>query len=60
MEDEKLGALRKEASEKIDKLVMRSCWNCNSAHKHLKELDVPIACIWCGHYFYKGIDITEP
>ena len=49
--------LRKEAESKA--VVLRSCWNCNSAHEHLKESKYVIACIWCGGYFYKGIEITQ-
>jgi len=36
---------------------LRSCWNCNGAHEHLKEHDL-IMCFGCGHWYYKGIDIT--
>ena len=49
--------LRKEAKTK--KVSLRSCWNCNPAHEYFKESDYVIACIWCGHYFYKGVDITD-
>ncbi len=49
--------LREEAKTK--ELVMRSCWNCNPAHEHLKNSEHPILCLFCGRYFYKGIDITE-
>lgn len=54
----------REAAEKLlkekglDALEMRSCWNCNPAHEHLKSREL-IWCFECGHYFYKGIDITE-
>ena len=34
--------------------VLRSCWKCNSAHKHLKKADYIIYCIWCGNVYYKG------
>ena len=49
--------LRKEAESKS--VCLRSCWNCNPAHEHLKESNYVIACIWCGNYFYKGVDITD-
>ena len=52
----KIEELRKEAGRKS--VCMRSCWNCNPSHEHLKEEDYVIICIWCGHYFYKGVDIT--
>ena len=40
--------------------IMRSCWNCNSAHERLKDADCPILCLMgCGHWYYKGIDITQ-
>lgn len=40
--------------------AMRSCWNCNSAHEHLKDADYPILCgFGCGHWYFKGVDITE-
>lgn len=38
--------------------ALRSCWECNSAHEHLKTLDIPLNCFDCGKWFYKGIDIT--
>ena len=37
----------------------RSCWKCNGAHEHLKDADCIINCFNCGHWYYKGIDITE-
>jgi uncharacterized Zn finger protein len=39
--------------------VMRSCWNCNPAHEHLKERAVVLRCFACGRVFYKGIDVTS-
>jgi ElaB/YqjD/DUF883 family membrane-anchored ribosome-binding protein len=56
--------LRKEAiamiQEDEDNLVMRSCWECNGAHEFLKRVDnFVILCPWCGHYYYKGVKITE-
>lgn len=61
----KTQTLRAEAKKLIKKdienLAMRSCWNCNGAHEHLKEADYVIVCaMGCGHYYYKGVDITEP
>jgi hypothetical protein len=40
-------------------LPNRSCWNCNSAHEHLKKAEYPIECFDCGHIYYKGVDLTE-
>jgi hypothetical protein len=41
-------------------IQMRSCWNCNEAHEHLKDPDAGvISCFVCGHFFYDGQDITE-
>ena len=51
--------LQEEALIKKDKLIMRSCWNCNPSHEHLKTCEVPIVCYQCGHYYYKGVDITD-
>jgi len=39
--------------------LIRSCWNCNPAHEHLKDADYVFVCPWCGHWYYKGVDITE-
>lgn len=47
----------KELIEQND-YEIRSCWNCNPAHEHLKSHDL-ILCYECGHWFYKGIDVTE-
>lgn len=60
-----LTKLRTEAkkliAKNIDNLAMRSCWDCNGAHEHLKEVDYVIICtMGCGHYYYKGVDITVP
>lgn len=34
---------------------MRSCWYCNSAHEHLKNVGHPILCLWgCGITYIKG------
>lgn len=37
----------------------RSCWECNSAHEHLKRADCPIHCFACGRIFFQGVDITD-
>jgi uncharacterized protein YegP (UPF0339 family) len=33
---------------------MRSCWECNPAHNHLKKLKVITGCFSCGRYFING------
>lgn len=44
-----------DIEKKIGKeIVMRSCWKCNSAHKHLKKADYLIFCFVCGNLYYKG------
>ena len=61
----KVVKLRKEAMAFLKKnpggFALRSCWNCNSAHEHLKDpdMDVPIKCFECGHWYMRGIDITD-
>jgi hypothetical protein len=50
---------RKEAESKLDQRAMRSCWNCNPAHEHLKEAEYPFVCFECGNWFYKGFNITS-
>jgi len=37
---------------------LRSCWNCNPAHEYLKNSTL-LCCFDCGHWYYKGLDITE-
>lgn len=58
-----LKQLRDEAKKLLkkshDNLTMRSCWKCNGAHEHLKESLYIIMCFECGHFYYKGRDITE-
>jgi hypothetical protein len=59
----KLAELRKEAKEIVKKnenLVIRSCWNCNSAHKWMKkDKACVILCYDCGNYYYKGVKVSE-
>lgn len=39
-------------------VVFRSCWNCNSAHKHLKkEKDFIIFCFECGKLYFQGKEL---
>lgn len=41
--------------------VMRSCWKCNGAHKHLKKVNSLHVCFECGKYwiFDKFIEDEE-
>ncbi len=60
--DIKIEELRKEASEWLKKnpgeFAFRSCWECNPAHDHLKKADYVINCFDCGHWFWRGKDIS--
>lgn len=51
-----INRLRQEADGMTP--ALRSCWVCNPAHEHLKQVDYLILCFECEHYFYKGQDIT--
>lgn len=50
---------RKEAEKNFEHRAMRSCWNCNPTHEHLKEASYPFVCFECGNWFYKGFNITQ-
>jgi hypothetical protein len=45
-------------------IAMRSCWECNGAHEHLKQAPGRFYCLWCGRYFeggrFQGEDGVEP
>lgn len=45
--------------EHKDDFILRSCWKCNPAHKHLKDLDAVIWCFECGNWYWKGVNISE-
>ena len=46
----------KEAEGK--QVVMRSCWQCNDAHEHLKQADYVVFCVMgCGRLYWKGVEI---
>lgn len=51
---------KKEFDERLkkDEPVLRSCWNCNEAHKHLKKVDYIILCLWCGKMYFKGKELV--
>ena len=46
------------AANGSESYALRSCWNCNEAHEHLKERDYPILCFECGKWYFKGTCIT--
>jgi len=37
-----------------DEPVMRSCWNCNGSHEHLKKTKYLIYCLSCAGSYYRG------
>jgi len=37
--------------------VLRSCWNCNSAHEHLKNEKYLIYCFACGRFYLNGNEL---
>lgn len=50
----------KEIEEKTGKeVICRSCFKCNSAHKHLKkEKDYIILCFECGGLYLEGKELN--
>lgn len=38
---------------------MRSCWACNPAHKHLKEVGGLFTCFECGRWYMNGYYLTN-
>lgn len=48
-----------EERKKDGEPVMRSCWECNPAHEHLKERDYLIWCFLCGKLYFKGEELKE-
>ncbi len=59
----KVDRLRLEAQTILDaepaNYALRSCWHCNSAHEHLRQSEGVLLCFDCGHWYYKGVDLTE-
>jgi hypothetical protein len=48
----------KELEEKTGlEVMMRSCWECNSAHERLKNVDYVIGCVECGRIYYHGVEV---
>lgn len=66
---EELKAARDAAEKRLKEKAggsgwaMRSCWNCNHAHRHFLENlsdGFLFSCVMgCGRWYYQGIDITE-
>lgn len=46
-----------EERSKKGEPALRSCWECNSAHKRLKKADYLIYCMWCGKLYLKGKEV---
>ena len=57
--DEARAAATKLLDANPNAIAMRSCWECNDCHGHLKRVDYIIRCFACGHIYYKGVDLTE-
>lgn len=53
----KIKMTKEEFDKRALEVMMRSCWNCNSAHKHLKKADYIIWCFECGKLYLKGKEI---
>jgi hypothetical protein len=50
-----LVALREEAAATAPNgPAIRSCWECNGAHEHLRDADYLIWCFGCGKFWFKG------
>jgi hypothetical protein len=51
--------IEKKIGRKLTKLepVLRTCWECNGSHKHLKKAKYVIYCFDCGKYWLKGKEI---
>ena len=39
--------------------VWRSCWHCNGAHEHLKDVAYLHYCVWCGRSWIFGHYLDE-
>jgi hypothetical protein len=51
---------RAEISLRDKKFAFRTCWNCNSAHEHLKRVKYLFCCMFgCGNWFYLGRNLTD-
>lgn len=37
-----------------DEPAFRSCWECNGAHRHLKDVAFLHYCMWCNRHWIHG------
>lgn len=57
---------KKEAQIEAEKILkkdrsnyaIRSCWECNAAHEHLKKCEIPLLCFGCGNWYFKGTKLS--
>ena len=40
--------------KELDNFLVRTCWNCNGAHKHLKHVSGLFHCFDCGKWYMNG------
>lgn len=62
VDEDTLKIIREEALKYKSNLAMRSCWNCNGAHKYFLNDTTDnflFVCFECGNYYFNGVDITE-
>jgi hypothetical protein len=52
-----IDAAIKEAAGKA--VILRTCWECNSAHEHLRSANYPLLCFACGKTYWKGVCIHQ-
>lgn len=43
----------------MDNILIRSCWECNINHKHLKNSKNILYCFVCGKVYENGIEIAR-
>jgi hypothetical protein len=57
-----MAKLRAEAIAAIeaDNYMLRSCWDCNPAHEHLRAAthEAVLNCFGCGRFWFRGVDVT--
>ena len=51
---------REKSKNKSDENnIIRTCWNCNPAHEHLKTYKDKLYCLSCGNVYKQGDKIDE-
>jgi len=40
--------------QKVGEFSIRTCWECNSGHEHLKKVDGLFMCFGCGQWYING------